>query len=64
MEESPLQHQFQDARTDPNELDEVLDKYDLDEVLEQEFNAIDAQFQRLEISYQSLLNTRKFLHNA
>lgn len=64
MEELPLQHQFQDARTDPNELDEVLDKYDLDEALEQEFNAIDAQFHQLEIAYQSLLNTRKFLHNA
>jgi hypothetical protein len=64
MEELPLQHQFQDARTDPQELNEVLDKYDLDEALEQEFNAIDAQFQQLEITYKSLLNTRRFLHNA
>jgi hypothetical protein len=59
-----LQNQFQEARTDQQELDEVLDEYDLDESLEQEFNSIDAQFQRLEIAYQSLLNTRRFLHNA
>ena len=64
MEDLPLQHQFQDARTDENELEEVLNQYDLDEALEAEFNAIDSQFQRLEIAYQSLLNTRRFLHNA
>jgi hypothetical protein len=59
-----LQKQFDEARTDPDELEVVLDEYDLDESLEQEFNDIDAQFQKLEIAYQSLLNTRRFLQNA
>lgn len=64
MEDSNLQQYFHDARTDQIELNEVLDKYDLDEALEQEFNALDDQFRQLEIAYQSLLNTRKFLNNA
>ncbi len=64
MDESQLESQLQDLQTDENELDEVLAKYDLDEALEAEFNAIESHFQQLLISYQSLLNTRRFLNNG
>jgi hypothetical protein len=56
--------QLNDLKTDENELNEVLDQYDLDEFLEAEFDAIDAEFKELQILYTSLLNTRKFLSNA
>jgi hypothetical protein len=59
-----LSNQIQNLKTDEDELTEVLDQYDLDESLEAEFTAIDAQFRDLEITYKSLLNTRKFLTNA
>jgi len=56
--------QLEDFKTDEDELNEVLDEYDLDESLEAEFDAIDAEFKELQILYTSLLNTRKFLSNA
>jgi hypothetical protein len=54
--------QLNDFKTDENELEEVLTKYDLDEALEAEFNALDSRFRELQISYQTLLNTRRFLN--
>ena len=54
--------QLEDFKTDENELEEVLSKYDLDEALETEFNVLDARFRELQISYQTLLNTRRFLN--
>ncbi len=59
-----LSNQIEDLKTDEDELNEVLDEYDLDESLEAEFDAIDAEFRELQIVYTSLLNTRKFLNNA
>jgi hypothetical protein len=56
--------QLEDFKTDEDELNEVLDEYDLDESLEAEFDAIDVEFKELQILYTSLLNTRKFLSNA
>jgi uncharacterized membrane protein YgaE (UPF0421/DUF939 family) len=56
--------QLNDLKTDENELNEVLEQYDLDEFLEAEFDAIDAEFRELQIVYTSLLNTRKFLNHA
>jgi hypothetical protein len=56
--------QLEDFKTDEDELNEVLDEYDLDCRLEAEFDAIDAEFKELQILYTSLLNTRKFLTNA
>jgi len=53
--------QLNDFKTDENELEEVLTKYDLDESLEAEFNALDSRFRELQISYQTLMNTRRFL---
>ncbi|WP_277883935.1 hypothetical protein [Nostoc sp. FACHB-888] len=35
---------FKDFKTDSSSLDEVLQKSDLNEELEQDFNTIDAQF--------------------
>jgi hypothetical protein len=62
----PMDEQFEaqlnDFKTDENELEEFLSKYDLDESLEAEFNALDARFRELQISYQTLLNTRRFLN--
>jgi hypothetical protein len=54
--------QLEDFKTDENELEDVLSKYDLDEALEAEFNVLDARFRDLQISYQTLLNTRRFLN--
>ncbi len=59
-----LNSQIQDAKTDETELKQVLKKYDLDEELALEFSEIDKAFRQLEIKYQSLLNTRKFLNNG
>ena len=54
--------QLEHFKTDENELEDVLSKYDLDEALEAEFNVLDARFRELQISYQTLLNTRRFLN--
>lgn len=64
MEDSNLQNQIDDLKTDESELNEVLEQYDLDEFLEAEFDTLDAQFRELQILYTSLLNTRKFLNNG
>ncbi len=64
MEDSNLQNQIDDLKTDESELNEVLEQYDLDEFLEAEFDAIEAQFRELQILYTSLLNTRKYLING
>jgi hypothetical protein len=53
-----------DLKTDESELEDILNRYDLDECLAAEFDAIDAQFKELRIKYQSLLNTRRFLQNG
>ncbi len=63
-EKQPISHEIEALKTDESELEEVLDRYDLDEALETEFNAIDSEFRQLEVMYQSLLNTRRFLKNA
>ena len=59
-----ISSQLNDFTTDEKELEEVLGRFDLDEALEAEFNAIEAHFQQLLISYQSLVNTRRFLNNG
>lgn len=59
-----LNSQIENAKTDEKELNKVLNKYDLDEELALEFSEIDKAFRQLEIKYQSLLNTRKFLNNG
>jgi hypothetical protein len=59
-----ISNQLNDFKTDEKELEEVLSKYDLDEALEAEFNAIEVHFQQLLIAYQTLLNTRRFLNNG
>jgi phosphopantothenate synthetase len=63
-EEPTISHEIEEFKTNSDELDNVLDRYDLDESLEAEFNAIDERFKQLEITYKSLLNTRRFLHNG
>ena len=64
MNKDDLSSKIEDLKTDENELNTVLDQHDLDASLEQEFNEIDTQFHRLEIIYQSLINTRRFLKNG
>jgi hypothetical protein len=64
MDESHLESQLQDLQTDEKELDEVLAKYDLDEALEAEFNNLENRFRNLQLAYQTLLNTRKYLING
>ncbi len=64
MDESQLESQLNDLQTDENELDEVLAKYDLDDALEAEFNDLENRFRNLQLHYQTLLNTRKYLING
>ncbi len=59
-----LSNHIENLKTDQDDLEQTLNEYDLDEELEAEFDAIDAEFRQLEITYQSLLNTRRFLNNA
>jgi len=59
-----ISNQLNDFKTDEKELEEVLGRFDLDEALEAEFNAIESHFQQLLIAYQTLLNTRRFLNNG
>jgi len=54
-----ISNQLNEFKTDEKELEEVLSRYDLDEALEAEFNAIESHFQQLLIAYQTLLNTYK-----
>ena len=54
-----ISSQLNEVKTDEKELEEILSKYDLDEALEAEFNAIESHFQQLLIAYQTLLNTYK-----
>ena len=62
MEESQIENQLNDLQTDENELDEVLAKYDLDEALEAQYNALENRFRDLQLTYQTLLNTRRYLN--
>jgi len=59
-----LTNKIEDLKTDEHELKQVLDQHDLDASLELEFNSLDAQFRKLEIIYQSLINTRRFLKDG
>ena len=62
MDESQVEAQLNDLQTDENELDEVLSKYDLDEALEAQYNALENRFRDLQLTYQTLLNTRRYLN--
>ena len=62
MEESQIENQLNDLQTDEDELDEVLAKYDLDEALEAQYNALENRFRDLQLAYQTLLNTRRYLN--
>ena len=64
MQQDDLPIRINDLKTDEDELNTVLDKHDLDASLEREFNDLDAEFHKLEIVYQSLINTRRFLKNG
>jgi len=62
MDESEVENQLNDLQTDETELDEVLAKYDLDEALEAQYNHLENRFRDLQLTYQTLLNTRKYLN--
>jgi len=62
MDESEVENQLNDLQTDETELDEVLARYDLDEALEAQYNALENRFRDLQLAYQTLLNTRKYLN--
>jgi len=64
MDESEVEAQLNDLQTDESELDEVLAKYDLDEALEAQYNALENRFRDLQLAYQTLLNTRRYLNNG
>jgi hypothetical protein len=62
MDESEVESQLNDLQTDETELDVVLAKYDLDEALEAQYNALENRFRDLQLAYQTLLNTRRYLN--
>jgi hypothetical protein len=62
MDESEVESQLNDLQTDETELDAVLAKYDLDEALEAQYNSLENRFRDLQLAYQTLLNTRKYLN--
>ena len=64
MQHDDLTAKIQDYKTDENELEELIEQYDLDATLEAQFNSLDKRFKQLEIKYQSLLNARRFLING
>jgi len=64
MDESQIETQLNDLQTDENELDEVLARYDLDDSLEAQYNYLEDKFRNLQLSYQTLLNTRRYLTNG
>ena len=64
MDESQIETQLNDLQTDENELDEVLAKYDLDDALEAQYNHLEDRFRNLQLTYQTLLNTRRYLNNG
>ena len=64
MDESQIESQLQDFKTDEKELEEVLSRYDLDEALEAEFNDLENRFRDIQLAYQTLLKTREYLING
>ena len=64
MDESILNSHLEDIKTDETELDEVLARYDLDDALEIQYNHLEDKFRNLQLIYQTLLNTRRYLNNA
>jgi hypothetical protein len=62
MDESEVESQLNDLQTDESELDAVLAKYDLDEALEAQYNSLENRFRDLQLAYQTLLNTRRYLN--
>jgi hypothetical protein len=62
MDESEVESQLNDLQTDETELDAVLAKYDLDEALEAQYNSLENRFRDLQLAYQTLLNTRRYLN--
>lgn len=62
MDESTLNSNLEDIKTDETELDEVLARYDLDDALEVQYNYLEDRFRNLQLTYQTLLNTRKYLN--
>ena len=64
MDESKLDTHLEDIKTDENELDEVLARYDLDDALEAQYNHLEDRFRNLQLTYQTLLNTRRYLNNG
>jgi hypothetical protein len=64
MDEPKLDTHLEDIKTDETELDEVLARYDLDDALEAQYNHLEDRFRNLQLSYQTLLNTRRYLNNG
>jgi len=64
MDESQIETQLNDLQTDETELEAVLAKYDLDDALEAQYNHLEDRFRNLQLTYQTLLNTRRYLNNG
>jgi hypothetical protein len=64
MDESQIETQLNDLQTDEIELDQALARYDLDDALEAQYNHLEDEFRNLQLTYQTLLNTRRYLNNG
>jgi phosphopantothenate synthetase len=63
-EESKISHEIESRKTDTSKVEKVVQNFDLDEELEQQFQNFDERLRQLEIKYTALLNTRKYLTNG
>jgi phosphopantothenate synthetase len=63
-EESKISHEIESRKTDTSKVENVVQNFDLDEELEQQFQNFDERLRQLEIKYTALLNTRKYLTNG
>lgn len=63
-EESKISHEIENRKTDVEQVEEVIQQFDLDEELEQQFLGFEERLRQLEIKYAALINTRKYLKNG
>lgn len=64
MDESQIEPFSKALQADDHDLVQELAKYDLDDALINEYDALDERIQALKIAYQTLLNTRNYLRHA
>lgn len=55
---------IQDGQVHEHELDEALETFDIDEILESEIKGILNEVTKTKITFQAIQNSRRYLSNA